>query len=88
MEGVTRGRSIIRGEVTSIDGVVAFASVLIEAAPAPFPDVAALTDNDGRFSFAGVGPGTYRIVINAEGYGVVSVQIDVGDEDAFVRIEI
>ncbi|MGY5311007.1 carboxypeptidase-like regulatory domain-containing protein [Nocardia gipuzkoensis] len=80
--------AVIRGTVDSAEGPVAWASVYIESAPAPTPDVAAITDEDGEFVLTGVGPGRYRIGVNAPGYGPQHIELTLGVEDAFVRVRV
>ncbi|MGK8487404.1 carboxypeptidase-like regulatory domain-containing protein [Nocardia asiatica] len=80
--------AVIRGVVDSPEGPVAFASVYFESAPAPTPDVAAITGEDGEFVLTGVGPGRYRIGVNAPGHDPQHVDIDLGVEDAFVRVRV
>jgi hypothetical protein len=56
--------------VTAIgsDGPVAGARVMVESSPAPMPDLAGLTGEDGEFTLGTVGPGRYVIVVYADGY--------------------
>ena len=52
----------LRGRV--VDGTgqpVADATVVVIDAPVPVPDVAAVSDEDGRFVFGGLSAGTYRL---------------------------
>lgn len=80
--------AVIRGVVDSPQGPVAFASVYVESAPAPTPDVAAITDESGEFVLTGVGPGHYRIGVNAPGYDPQHADFTLGDADAFVRVRV
>jgi hypothetical protein len=58
--------SLVRGRVVDEDGApVAGASIYIVAAPVSVPDVALLTDDDGRFEIAVPSPGQYRFGIRA-----------------------
>ncbi|MEV0709592.1 carboxypeptidase-like regulatory domain-containing protein [Nocardia aurea] len=78
----------IRGVVDSPAGPVAFASVYLESAPTPVPDIAAMTDEDGGFVLAGVGPGRYRIGVNAPGYDPRHVEFTLGFDDLFLRVRV
>ncbi|WP_405181116.1 carboxypeptidase-like regulatory domain-containing protein [Nocardia sp. NBC_01377] len=80
--------ALIRGVVDSPVGPVAFASVYLESAPAPVPDVAAMTGEDGGFVLAGVGPGRYRIGVNAPGYDPRHVEFVLGVDDRFLRVRV
>lgn len=79
---------VIRGTVDSPDGPVAFAAVYLESAPAPAPDVAAMTGEDGGFVLASVGPGRYRIGVLAPGHDPRHIDLELGSADAFVRVRI
>ncbi len=53
---------VLTGTVTDPSGrPVAGARVALAAGPAPVPDVAALTGDDGGFSFGVPVPGSYRV---------------------------
>jgi iron complex outermembrane receptor protein len=57
----------IEGRVVGAGGQpVPEASVMIGAGP-EHPDIAALTDDDGRFQLGGLAAGTYSLVVNAGG---------------------
>ena len=73
-------RPVISGIATGPDGPVAFARVMIEKAPAPMPDLAGLTGEDGMFTFGTVGPGRYVVAVYADGFvparGVATIHAD------------
>jgi protocatechuate 3,4-dioxygenase beta subunit len=48
----------------------------------------AITDEDGEFVLTGVGPGRYRIGVNAPGYDPQHIELTLGVEDAFVRVRV
>jgi hypothetical protein len=62
--------------------------VTVESAPRPLPDVAALTDDKGRFTVATAGPGRYTIAVHADGFGVARIECDVETSDKHVEIEL
>jgi len=71
---------VIRGTVRDVDGrPLANARVMVSAAPAPVPDIAALTDAEGAFGLEAQGTGSYELAIVADGYGRVEVAVDVDD---------
>jgi hypothetical protein len=56
--------------------------------PEPFPDIAALTGDDGSFSMFVAAMGNYTLGCSAEGLGSTSVAVTVcGDHDTTVDIE-
>jgi carboxypeptidase family protein len=58
------------------------ARVYFTGGPEPFPDVAALTGSDGRFSLTAPSEGTYTVECKAEGVRPVSTTVDVGSKEA------
>jgi Carboxypeptidase regulatory-like domain len=72
------------------DSPVIEARVFFGAAPVPLPDIAALTDDDGRFSLYAPAPGTYQLVCHADGLDPATVAIDVlpGSESIAVDVEL
>jgi Carboxypeptidase regulatory-like domain len=71
----------ILGTVTGPNGAtVAEASVYFVDGPVPLPDVAQLTDEEGRFRLAAPVPGTYRIGVRAPGFEVKDVTVEVQAE--------
>ena len=80
---------LIRGTVVDAGGSpIEWASAWLAAGPAPTPDIAALTDADGRFTLTAPTPGMYRVGCRAEGYGPVEVPVDVGAEDVDVTVRL
>jgi hypothetical protein len=71
----------ILGTVTGPDGAkIAEASVYFIEGPVPLPDIAQLTDEEGRFRLAAPAPGTYRIGARAPGFETAEVKVEVQDE--------
>ena len=85
----------MNGAGTRIDGrahlgdnsPVMEARVFFGTAPVPLPDIAALTDDDGRFSLYAPAPGRYEIVCHADGYDPVIVPIDVDGVSESVAVD-
>lgn len=77
----------IEGRVLGAGGApVPEASVMIGGGP-DHPDLAALTDAEGRFHLAGLAAGTYALVVNAGGAPARQDGIVVRDGDA-ARVEV
>ncbi|HVD63112.1 MAG TPA: carboxypeptidase-like regulatory domain-containing protein [Lapillicoccus sp.] len=79
-------RPVISGVVTGPEGPVALARVMIEQAPAPTPDIAALTGEDGGFAVGTVGPGRYVLVVQADGYPPARREVAVSQRDVTVDV--
>ena len=82
------GKPVISGEVVSDDGIVVGAAVMFAEAPQPTPDVAALTDEQGRFVLSSVGPGHYRITVNAAGFPLVQTEFDLSSENVSLTVRV
>jgi hypothetical protein len=79
---------IVRGVVHGAAGEqVAQARVFITKGPVPVPDIAALTDAEGRFTLSFPVQGSYEVVCVAEGYAPSSTTIEVAD-DRDLRVEL
>jgi hypothetical protein len=77
---------IISGTVTDPSGrPVPGASVAITAAPAPVPDIAALTGADGRFSIVVPVAGAYRVAAHGE-RGSADVAVTVADAEVEIAV--
>jgi len=70
------------------DSPVMEARVFFGTAPVPLPDIAALSDDDGRFSLFAPAPGRYEIVCHADGYDPVTVPVDVDGVSESVAVDI
>ena len=69
----------ISGRVVDAAGrPVAGATVYTVSAPVPMPDIAALTDGDGRFSVAAPVPGRYEIGCRSGAQGSATAGVSVG----------
>ena len=70
--------SVISGIVRTAGGQpVAGARVFFVSSPVPVPDVALLTNRDGRFSLTAPAPGMYRIGCSSDRFGASSITVDV-----------
>lgn len=65
--GPMESTGIITGRVIDSSGKpVVDATVLIIKGAGPYPDIAALTNDDGQFSFLDLTPGEYEVLVNVE----------------------
>src|SRR5688572_24244841 len=66
----------IRGRVLDPqDQPVVEAAVYLVSAPVPMPDIAQLTDEEGRFAFAAPSPGPYTIGVHSDRWGTTQKMI-------------
>jgi hypothetical protein len=56
------------------------ARVFIARGPVPVPDIAALTDAEGRFALSLPAAGSYDVACVAEGYAPLSTTIEVAEQ--------
>jgi hypothetical protein len=64
------------------------AAVYFVAAPANMPDVALLSDGEGRFVLAAPVPGVYTLAARAEPWGVAQASTEIrGDEPVTLTIQ-
>lgn len=79
---------VLHGTVTDQSGrPVAGARVALAAGPAPVPDIAALTGDDGRFAFGVPAAGTYRVeAFGDPGHAATSVEVASGQEAAALLV--
>lgn len=64
------------------------ASVTVESAPQPMPDVAALTGSDGRVTLGTAGSGSYVIAVHATGFKPARAECDVGSTDHHIEVQL
>lgn len=70
---------VVNGTVLDATGQpVAGATVIFTESPVPVPDVAALTDDEGKFSLAAPAPGHYELLVNAAGHAEKHIDAEVG----------
>jgi hypothetical protein len=81
-------RPVISGIATGPDGPVAFARVMIAASPAPMPDLAGLSGEDGTFSLATNGAGRYVVAVHADGFVPARAEVIVRPDDVAVDLRV
>ncbi|WP_077490387.1 carboxypeptidase-like regulatory domain-containing protein [Sinomonas mesophila] len=82
--------ALLTGRVTDDGGApLALASVAVVRAPVPMPDIAALTDADGRFTLTAPAPGEYEVGVSADGFERTTAEVTVGgDGEAALEIRL
>jgi Carboxypeptidase regulatory-like domain len=82
------GAKVVAGRVLMPDGrPVAGANVMFAHGPVALPDIAQVTDATGAFALAAPAEGSYRIVVNVPGLGMVERDVDVGGaSEIFIEI--
>ena len=79
----------ISGTVVDAGGrPVAQARVYAVKAPGPMPDIAALTDRQGRFTITAPLPGGYEIGCTSDAHGSATAAVRVDDGPAHVEIRL
>jgi Carboxypeptidase regulatory-like domain len=70
--------ALVSGTVRDVGGdPLEAARVYFASGPAPLPDVAALTGEDGSFTLSAPAPGTYEVECAAEGRGTQREAVEV-----------
>jgi hypothetical protein len=84
---VTGPSAVISGVVLDHDGnAMPEARVLFVAGPSPLPDIATLTDSQGRFQLFAPHSGRYTLAITADGpKGIIRQTLDVEIDGNRVR---
>jgi hypothetical protein len=86
---VTRRPSLIAGTVHDERGrPVAGARVYFLSGPGALPDIAALTDASGGFTFGAPKRGSYEIAVNADGFEPATVTVKVGGGKSPARADV
>ena len=70
------------------DSPVIEARVFFVTGPVPLPDIAALTDDDGRFSLHAPTPGAYELACHADGLDPATVPIEVDGDSESIEVDI
>lgn len=69
-------QAAIVGRVTDPQGnPIAWATVMFTGDSPPHKDIAALTDGQGRYHYTNLIPGSYTVLVNAEGYPAQTLQV-------------
>ena len=77
---------LIAGRVLDDRGEpLAKARVFLIGGPASFPDIAALTGEDGRFALSAPSSGTYQLQAVADGFAPRTVDVAVGGSEEAPR---
>lgn len=79
---------LIHGVVRGAGGEpVPEARAFFVSGPEPFPDIAAVTDGEGRFTLSAPSRGTYTLECVAEGFVREAVRVDLeGDEESHIEV--
>ncbi len=86
---MTDGGTLIEGSAHLADGTpIGEARVFFTESPVPLPDIAALTDDDGRFSLFAPSPGRYQLVCQADGFDAVTVAVEVDEVSTTAEVDI
>ncbi len=86
---MTGGGARIEGRAhLADDSPVIEARVFFSTSPVPLPDIATLTDDDGRFSLYAPAQGHYEIACHADGHDPATVPIDVDGVSESVDVEV
>lgn len=81
--------SLIEGRAhLADDSPVVEAQVFFTTGPVPLPDIATLTDDDGRFSLYAPAPGRYELACYAEGLDPATIPIDVEADSELIEVDI
>ena len=64
------------------------ARIFLASAPVPTPDIAILSDSEGRFSLTAPAPGVYRIQCAADGFAAASAEVRVAGADVKTKIRL
>lgn len=89
-EDVVNAMTIIRGHVVDLQShPVAEVAVYIVSSPVSMPDIAQLTDEQGRFTISVPVPGRYTVGVRSEGGGAVQTEVDIkGEEPVSVEVQL
>lgn len=63
---------------------VPWARVYFVEAPVPVPEIAALTNDAGEVTLEMPEPGSYRVGLAAEGFEADVVEVEIGEEAAYL----
>ena len=61
---------------------------MIAASPAPMPDLAGLSGEDGTFTLGTNGPGRYVVAVHADGFLPARAEVTVRPDDSSVDLRV
>lgn len=78
----------ISGQVLDPEGrPIGGAAVYIVASPVSMPDIAQLTDDEGRFTLSAPAPGRYTVGARSDRWGAAQAEVEVaGEGPASVKV--
>lgn len=78
----------INGQVIDPEGrPIGEAAVYIVASPVSMPDIAQLTDGEGRFTLSAPVPGRYTVGARSDRWGTAQAEVEVaGEEPVSVKV--
>ncbi len=80
---------LIRGLVADAEGdPIGWATAVFVEGPVALPDIAAVTDDAGRFTVAVPAAGDYRLACHAEGFEPNEVLVSIADSDIDVQFRL
>ena len=80
---------LIHGVVTNErDDPIEWASVVFVEAPVDVPDIAAVTDEQGKFTVSAPAPGRYRLRCQAAGHQPATLTVEVSDQDVSSKCQL
>lgn len=75
----------IKGRVTDQAGTpISEATIVIASGTSPFPDIAALTDEQGKYQLSGIPTGTFDVAVYADGYAAQNRTITVKEGETSI----
>lgn len=85
LDADSQGSGDITGSVTNKAGTpLREAAAAIANGTAPFPDIAALTDDGGEYYLSDIPPGVFEVAIHCEGYAPQTKTVIVRENEVSV----
>lgn len=79
--------TVVAGQVRSSEGdPIVEARAYFARAPVSLPDIAALTDADGRFSLFAPVPGRYQIECSADHFVSATATLEISDKESEIDV--
>ncbi len=70
------GSDGIHGRVVTSDRVAVSGAMVAISGGRPHPDIAAITDDEGKFCLGDLSPGGYQLTVHKQGYEPASAQFE------------